>query len=81
MTKADITGDGRTISVRVPISIRKVGSRKLVLAPDGTDVMSIVSARGAGAAATGAGSAVAPTAADETTTGSSTEEEDDDEPR
>ena len=30
------TSDGRTITVRVPISIRKRGGRKLVLAPDGT---------------------------------------------
>jgi virulence-associated protein VagC len=32
------TGDGRTFTVRVPISIRKRGGRRLVLAPDGTDV-------------------------------------------
>ena len=31
-------GDGRTVTVRVPISIRKRGGRRLVLAPDGTDV-------------------------------------------
>lgn len=32
------TGDGRTFTVRVPISIRRRGGRRLVLAPDGTDV-------------------------------------------
>jgi hypothetical protein len=32
------TGDGRTVTVRVPISIRRRGGRKLVLAPDGTNV-------------------------------------------
>ncbi len=30
------TGDVRTFTVRVPISIRRRGGRKLVLAPDGT---------------------------------------------
>ena len=33
-----ITGDGRTVTARVPISIRKRGGRKLVLAPDRTNV-------------------------------------------
>jgi hypothetical protein len=33
---AKIKSDGRTITVRVPISIRKRGGRKVVLAPDGT---------------------------------------------
>jgi hypothetical protein len=32
------TGDVRTFTVRVPISIRRRGGRKLVLAPDGTNV-------------------------------------------
>jgi hypothetical protein len=36
--KATVTDDGRTVTVRVPISIRKRGGRKLVLAPDGTNV-------------------------------------------
>jgi hypothetical protein len=36
MTEPDVTADGRTITVRVPISIRRRGGRKLVLAPDGT---------------------------------------------
>ena len=35
MTKPKIKSDGRTITVRVPISIRKRGGRKVVLAPDG----------------------------------------------
>jgi hypothetical protein len=34
-----LTGDGRTIMVRVPLSIRRRGGRKLVLAPNGTDVI------------------------------------------
>jgi hypothetical protein len=36
MSKSKIKGDERTITVRIPISIRKRGSKKLVLAPDGT---------------------------------------------
>jgi len=35
MTKPKIKSDARTITVRVPISIRKRGGRKVVLAPDG----------------------------------------------
>jgi hypothetical protein len=35
MEKSKIKSDGRTITVRVPISIRKRGGRKVVLAPDG----------------------------------------------
>ena len=35
MAKPKIKNDGRTITVRVPISIRKRGGRKVVLAPDG----------------------------------------------
>lgn len=34
MTKPNITSDGRTVTVRVPISIRRRGGRKLVVAPD-----------------------------------------------
>lgn len=34
--KSKIKSDGRTITVRVPISIRKRGGRKVVLAPDGS---------------------------------------------
>jgi hypothetical protein len=36
MTEPSLTGDSRTITVRIPISIRRRGGRKLVLAPDGT---------------------------------------------
>ncbi|MGE5536951.1 MAG: hypothetical protein ACM3W7_15710 [Acidobacteriota bacterium] len=36
--KPKITEDGRSLTVRVPISIRKRGGRKLVLAPDGGNV-------------------------------------------
>jgi hypothetical protein len=35
MAKPKVSDDGRTVTVRVPISIRKRGGRKLVLAPDG----------------------------------------------
>ena len=38
MAKPKVGDDGRTITVRVPISIRKRGGRRLVLAPDGTDI-------------------------------------------
>jgi len=34
--KPKVTDDDRTLTVRVPISIRTRGGRKLVLAPDGT---------------------------------------------
>ena len=36
MTEPNHTDDGRTVTVRIPISIRKRGGRKLVVAPDGT---------------------------------------------
>jgi hypothetical protein len=36
MTEPHPTADGRTVTVRVPISIRKRGGQKLVLAADGT---------------------------------------------
>jgi hypothetical protein len=36
MTEPNLIGDARTITVRIPISIRRRGGRKLVLAPDGT---------------------------------------------
>src|SRR3954447_20790628 len=36
MAKPKIKSDGRTITVRVPISMRKRGGRKVILAPDGT---------------------------------------------
>jgi hypothetical protein len=35
---ANPTAQGRTVTVRVPISILRRGGRKLVLAPDGTNV-------------------------------------------
>ena len=38
MAKPKLSSDGRTVTVRVPISIRRRGGRKLVLAPDGADV-------------------------------------------
>jgi hypothetical protein len=38
MTKPQLSEDGRTVTVRVPISIRKRGGRRLVLAPDGADI-------------------------------------------
>src|SRR5260221_12176058 len=36
MTDPNLIGDARTITIRIPISIRRRGGRKLVLAPDGT---------------------------------------------
>ena len=36
MTEPNFTSDGRTVTVRIPMSIRRRGGRKLVLAPDGT---------------------------------------------
>jgi hypothetical protein len=46
MTEPKPTGNGRTVTVRVPISIRRRGGRKLVLAPDGTpDTGAVVSRR------------------------------------
>jgi hypothetical protein len=39
MTEPNMNGNARTIMVRVPISIRKRGGRKLVLAPNGTNVI------------------------------------------
>jgi hypothetical protein len=38
MAKPRIMDDGKTITVRVPISIRRRGGRRLVLAPDGRDI-------------------------------------------
>ena len=38
MTEPRPSVDGRTVTVRVPISIRRRGGRKLVLAPDGAEV-------------------------------------------
>ena len=36
MTEPNLSSDARTVTVRIPISIRRRGGRKLVLAPDGT---------------------------------------------
>ena len=36
MTEPNLSSDGRTVTVRIPISIRRRGGRKLVLAPNGT---------------------------------------------
>lgn len=38
MTRPALSDDGRTVTVRVPISIKKCGGRRFVLAPDGTDI-------------------------------------------
>ena len=38
MTERRPSVDARTVTVRVPISIRRRGGRKLVLAPDGAEV-------------------------------------------
>ena len=39
--KPKLSDDGRTVTVRVPISIRRRGGRKLVLAPDDRDVTAL----------------------------------------
>jgi hypothetical protein len=36
MTEPNSAADGRTVTVRIPISIRRRGGKKLLLAPDGT---------------------------------------------
>ena len=36
MTAPHPAGDGRTVTVRIPISIRRRAGRKLVISPDGT---------------------------------------------
>jgi len=41
MAKPKLSNDGRTVTVRVPISIRRRGGRKLVLAPNGMAVMAV----------------------------------------
>lgn len=46
MAEPTLTSDGRTVTVRVPISIRRRGGRKLVLAPEGaTDTWAAPSRR------------------------------------
>lgn len=42
MARPKVVDGGQSVSVRVPISIRKRGGRKLVLAPDGTNVTAAV---------------------------------------
>ncbi|WP_245430793.1 hypothetical protein [Rhodoplanes roseus] len=41
MAKPKIMDDGRTVTVRVPISIKRRGGRKLVLAPTGASLTSV----------------------------------------
>jgi hypothetical protein len=38
MAKPRLSNDGRTVTVRVPISIGRRGGRELVLAPDGAEI-------------------------------------------
>jgi hypothetical protein len=38
MTKPKLGDDGRSVTVRVRISIRRRGGRRLVVAPDGSDI-------------------------------------------
>lgn len=38
MSEPNFTADGRTVTVHIPISIRRRGGRRLVLSPDGTSV-------------------------------------------
>lgn len=38
MAEPALSNDGHTLTVRVPITIRKRGGRKLVLAPDGAEI-------------------------------------------
>jgi hypothetical protein len=45
MAKLRLSDGGRTVTVRVPISIRRRGGRKLVFAPDGTEVATAVPRR------------------------------------
>jgi hypothetical protein len=45
MTEPRPSVDARTVTVRVPIAIRRRGGRKLVLAPDGADVTAAPVAR------------------------------------
>ena len=45
MAERTVDADPQTVTVRVPISIRRHGGRKLVLAPDGTSDICLVPAR------------------------------------
>ena len=38
MAQPKLSDDGRTVTVRVPISIRRRGGRKMVLSPDGVEL-------------------------------------------
>lgn len=38
MSDARISDDGRTVSVRVPLTVRKRGGRKVVIGPDGASL-------------------------------------------
>ena len=37
MTSARLSPDGRTLTVRVPMTFKKRGGRKVIIAPDGGD--------------------------------------------
>jgi hypothetical protein len=39
MAKPKLSDDGRTVTVRVPISIRRRGGRKVVFAPNGDEIV------------------------------------------
>jgi hypothetical protein len=41
MTEPNLTANGRTVTIRVPISIRRRGGRKLILTPDGANVTTV----------------------------------------
>lgn len=45
MVRASLSEDGRTVTVRVPISIQRRGGRRLVLSPEGKDVTAAPVAR------------------------------------
>ena len=45
MGETNIASDGRTLTVRVPMTIKRRGGRKLVLAPDGAEVTAAPVAR------------------------------------
>ena|ERR1051325_1178486 len=45
MDKPRYTDSGRTLTVRVPLSIKRRGGRKLVLAPDGSNVVALPTIR------------------------------------
>ena len=45
MAKARVTDSAHTLTVRVPLSIKRRGGRKLVLAPDGSNVVALPTTR------------------------------------